>query len=93
MYESACMCVCTTFLQCPWRPEENVTSSRTELMDSSEAACGCWGLNQGPPGERVLLTAGPSLHIFCLFVVFFFNIGYHCVAQAGPELAILPQPC
>lgn len=42
------ICMCTTCMQCSWRPEEGTTDLRTGVMDGCELSCECWELNPGP---------------------------------------------
>ena len=52
--------MCTTSVQCPWRPVEGIRSPGQKLqMDAS--CCGFWELNLGPLEEQVLITTEPSL--------------------------------
>ena len=46
---------------CLRRSEENIASPETGVIDSCKPPCEYKELNPGPPEERVLLTAEPSL--------------------------------
>jgi hypothetical protein len=48
----------------PWRPEEGIGFSRTEVTEGYELPCRCWELNLGPLQEQpVLFTAEPFLQL------------------------------
>lgn len=38
----ASVCLCTTRVQCPWRPEAGTISPGTGVLDGSEPTCDCW---------------------------------------------------
>lgn len=45
--------------------EGGIIYTRTRVMDSCEAPCGCWGSKSGPLVEQPeLLAAEPSLQLF-----------------------------
>ena len=39
------VCLWTTCMQCPWRPEQGVGSPGTEVTNGCEPPCGCWALS------------------------------------------------
>jgi hypothetical protein len=57
---SAYMFVYWLYVQCPWKPEEGITSSGTGVTDGCEMLCGYWEPNLGLLGNRVPLTPEPS---------------------------------
>lgn len=58
------MCLSTTCVQCPQRPEEGVTSFRTEMTDGLELWSRLWEWNLCPSeGQPAPLSAKPSLQL------------------------------
>ena len=56
------VCLCTTCMQCPQRPEEGSKSLGTGVIGSCEPPCRCWEPNSGLLEEKlVVLIAEPSL--------------------------------
>lgn len=56
------MYVCTTYIQCPRRPEESARSHGTGVTDSYELPRGCWELNPGSlKDQSMFLSAELSL--------------------------------
>lgn len=54
--------LCTTCIQCPWRPEKDIIFPGTGVTDICEPPYGCWNLNLGPPQEQQeFLTPRPSI--------------------------------
>lgn len=58
------MCMCTTFMQCPWRAEEDIRCSRTEATEGCELPCGCWDCSPNllQQQQQALLAPDLSLH-------------------------------
>jgi hypothetical protein len=56
------VCMWTTCVQCPWRPEEAITCPGTGVIGGCEPLCRRWESNPGPVLEQpVFLTTEPSL--------------------------------
>lgn len=50
--------LCCVHVWCPWKPEEDVGSPRTEVRDDCNALCRCWEPNPGSlQKQEALLTA------------------------------------
>lgn len=55
--------LCTTCIQCPWRPEKDIIFPGTGVTDICETPCGCGESNPDPLEEEpVLLTVESPLH-------------------------------
>lgn len=53
--------MCTTCVQCPWRPEKGIGFPGTGVLDGCEPPCGYWEPNSDPMLEQpVILTTEPS---------------------------------
>lgn len=66
---SACLCICvhTTLIQCPQKPEEDAGSPRSEVSGVCEPLFGCWKLNVGHLKEQqVFLASKPCPHHWVL---------------------------
>ena len=61
------VCMCTTCMQYPRRPEEDIGSLETGVPGGGELPRGCWGLDLGHLEEQpLLLTTEPSLQLYFL---------------------------
>lgn len=45
------LCLCTTSIQYPQRPEKGIRYPGTGIIDNCELLCGCWEMNLGPLQE------------------------------------------
>lgn len=57
--------LCTTFMQCPYKPEESIGSPGTGVI---ELPHGCWEQNVGLPEEQSVVSISPVPHSkYCYF--------------------------
>lgn len=68
---TACICLCTTYLQCPWRPEEGTEFPEIRVTDNQICEQPWMLETESSRKQSAFLSADPSLQPPFLFLFYF----------------------